>query len=48
MIHASPSHNHADHGFYVFNPTIFYDFYTANGFDVIKRYVLEFESDSNE
>lgn len=48
VIHASPSHNHVDHGFYMFSPTVFYDFYTANKFDILKSYIFEFKADSNE
>jgi SAM-dependent methyltransferase len=34
IIHISPSSNHVDHGFYMFSPTLFYDFYTANEFEI--------------
>ena len=30
IIHISPSSNHIDHGFYMFSPTLFWDFYHAN------------------
>ncbi len=30
VIHSSPSSNFLDHGFYMFSPTIFYDYYAAN------------------
>lgn len=30
VIHSSPSSNFLDHGFYMFSPTLFYDYYTAN------------------
>lgn len=48
VIHASPSHNHVDHGFYMFSPTVFYDFYTANRFEIVKSYVFEFKTESND
>ncbi len=35
VIHHSPLNNWVDHGFYQFSPTIFFDFYEANGFDQI-------------
>lgn len=35
-IHLSPSSNHVDHGFYMFSPTLFWDFYSANGFEINK------------
>lgn len=34
MIHSSPSGNFFDHGFYMFQPTLFMDFYKANGWDI--------------
>lgn len=30
IIHISPSSNHVDHGFFMFSPTFFWDFYKAN------------------
>jgi hypothetical protein len=36
-----PAENFLNHGFYQFSPTFFYDFYTANGFDVIESYLVE-------
>ncbi len=32
VIHISPSSNHLDHGFYMFSPTLFRDYYLANHF----------------
>lgn len=32
IIHSSPSSNFVDHGFYMFSPTLFHDFYMANKF----------------
>jgi hypothetical protein len=34
VIHLSPSSNHIDHGFYMFSPTLFHDFYLANKFEI--------------
>lgn len=34
IIHLSPSSNHIDHGFYMFSPTLFYDYYFANKFEI--------------
>lgn len=34
VVHSSPSNNFVDHGFYMFSPTLFNDFYAAN------RYVM--------
>lgn len=32
VIHHVPTNNWVDHGFYQFSPTLFFDFYGANGF----------------
>ncbi len=35
VIHCvAPSSNHMDHGFYMFSPTLFVDYYLANKFDI--------------
>tara|TARA_B100001093_G_C26857837_1_gene1028289 strand:+ start:3177 stop:4265 length:1089 start_codon:yes stop_codon:yes gene_type:complete len=34
VIHSSPSNNHVDHGFYMFSPTLFADYYNANAWKV--------------
>jgi hypothetical protein len=36
VLHAAPSNNHCDHGFYQFSPTFFYDWYAANGWSIKK------------
>lgn len=36
-----PMQNFINHGFYQFSPTLFYDFYTANGFEIVESYVIE-------
>lgn len=38
----APSTNHVDHGFYMFSPTLFHDFYTANGWRIEAEYFFEF------
>ncbi|NJL28687.1 MAG: hypothetical protein HC897_12740 [Thermoanaerobaculia bacterium] len=37
-----PSSNHVDHGFYMFSPTLFWDYYTANGYRLESEYFFEF------
>jgi len=37
IILLSPSSNHLDHGFYMFSPTLFCDFFAANKLEVEKR-----------
>ena len=34
IIHVGPLNNQPNHGFYQFSPTLYYDFYEANGFQV--------------
>lgn len=34
IMHVSPSSNHMDHGFYMFSPTLFFDYYQANQFEM--------------
>jgi len=40
IIHISPSSNHIDHGFYMFSPTLFADFYQANHFEINRLIVI--------
>lgn len=34
IIHIAPSSNHIDHGFYMFSPTLFWDYYCANNYQL--------------
>lgn len=38
----APSHNHVDHGFHQFSPTLFHDYYTANGWRLESQLLCEF------
>lgn len=38
-----PSNNHVDHGFHMFCPTLFHDFYTANGWQLDAELFFELE-----
>ena len=42
VIHMSPSSNHVDHGFYMFSPTLFWDYYEANKFDFSSFKFIEY------
>jgi SAM-dependent methyltransferase len=42
MIHSAPSGNFFDHGFYMFQPTLFLDFYAANGWEILSMKVAQF------
>ena len=44
VVHLSPSSNHIDHGFYMFSPTLFQDYYTANGFDLPRLDLFRYAS----
>jgi SAM-dependent methyltransferase len=45
VAHAAPSHNHVDHGFYMYSPTVFWDYYHANHYKIIKSYIYEYETE---
>jgi hypothetical protein len=40
ICHISPSRNHIDHGFYMFSPTLFWDYYHANRLDMNRFQML--------
>ena len=48
IIHQSPSSNHVDHGFYMFSPTLFYDFYCANNFKIHECLLIEYSVNHND
>ena len=41
IMHFSPANNLVDHGFYMFSPTAYYDFYSNNNFKIIKACIVE-------
>jgi hypothetical protein len=43
VIHVSPSSNHIDHGFYMFSPTFFWDYYSANRFELPTVRVVRYQ-----
>jgi SAM-dependent methyltransferase len=43
IIHISPASNCIDHGFYSFSPTLFADFYAANGFEILRIALARFD-----
>lgn len=47
IIHASPSHNYVDHGFYMFSPTFFYEYYAQNSYKIIHSYLFESSFENN-
>lgn len=42
IIHLLPVSNWADHGFYMFSPTLFYDYYSANKWEIIDALLINF------
>jgi hypothetical protein len=48
IIFLSPSSNHVDHGFYMFSPTLFADYFAANGFQINTLYLVRYSGDLNE
>ena len=41
IIHGSPSSNYVDHGFYMFSPTLFFDYYSANKWEIKNCYFFK-------
>lgn len=48
IIFLSPSSNHMDHGFYMFSPTFFVDYFSANKFDIETCYVVRYSPNLND
>jgi SAM-dependent methyltransferase len=42
IVHLSPSSNHVDHGFYMFSPTLFFDYYAANKYGILEAQIFEY------
>ncbi len=42
IVHIGPSSNHLDHGFFMFSPTLFADFYTANGLTILTQHLFRY------
>lgn len=40
IIHVLPSTNYTDHGFYMFSPTLFHDYYTANKWKIVDSFFM--------
>ncbi len=48
VVHSSPTSNYVDHGFYMFSPTLFHDFYSANGWEIRDIKVARFHPQRQE
>jgi hypothetical protein len=46
IVHFAPSSNHVDHGFYMFSPTLFHDYYTANNYKINEIYLYSYRADN--
>jgi hypothetical protein len=42
VIHVNPCQGYFNHGFYSFQPTLYFDFYGSNGFTCCEAYLFEF------
>lgn len=47
VMHVSPVNNHVDHGFYQFSPTLFVDYYAANGYELLDCQLIQYGPDFN-
>ncbi len=47
IIHSSPSSNHVDHGFYMYSPTLFADYYAANNWTFLSLKVFSYTPRQN-
>jgi hypothetical protein len=45
VFHSSPGHNFFDHGFYMFSPTFFHDYYTGNRWLINSLQVYQMDRD---
>jgi len=43
IIHHSPSSNHVDHGFYMFSPCLFVDYYATNSYKICEAQLVEYD-----
>lgn len=42
VIHLSPSHNHVDHGYYMFSPQVFSEYYGVNRYSILTSQIFEY------
>ena len=47
IIHSSPSNNHVDHGFFMYSPTLFADYYSANNWKFLSLKVFSYTPRQN-
>lgn len=42
IVHSVPSTNHVDHGFYMFSPTLFFDYYATNCYEISPCFLYQY------
>ncbi|MFC1767269.1 class I SAM-dependent methyltransferase [Candidatus Margulisiibacteriota bacterium] len=47
IIHLLPTSNYIDHGFYMFSPTVFYDYYSSNKYSISGCFLLKLPRDNS-
>ena len=47
IIHVSPSNNHVDHGFYMFSPQVYSEYYLANRYAILTSHIFEYTPSHN-
>lgn len=47
IVHSLPSSNHVDHGLYMFSPTLFFDYYLANNWEIIESLFIKYSQKYN-
>lgn len=48
VVHTNPASNQIDHGFYMFSPTFFHDFYSANDWEIRTLQLVRFDPQRQE
>ena len=46
-IHVLPSTNHVDHGYYMFSPSLFHDYYLVNQMEILRSHIFEYSPHIN-
>jgi SAM-dependent methyltransferase len=48
VIHASPSNNHVDHGFYMYSPQVYFEYYDVNRYRIVTSQIIEYSPNSKK
>lgn len=41
VVHATPANNYLDHGYFQPQPSFYYEYYLANGYEIVQSYLIE-------